>query len=298
MLPSVIFDAQCTGNQSNSSAIIHPPIQAYAISLMYNATASRCVARGHAARSSHTEPNTCDELVQMTEFVHEIYPKLTSWHSYLRRERDMRTVGGKEAGLLFIKHPWESTMEDSPLFDMPLLALGLMDKDQATDPTDKQRLSASCFLTNETAAAYWRPSEHFERALRLLKRIERIGARPHYPPLSRQPTLSPLSALTSPTPSYRQDSDQSKSGSADFRVLDVLMNSVYRYTPATLIHSYNPHTLIQPSYTHTTLIHSYNPHTLIQPSYTHATLIHSYHPHTPIQPSYTHTTLIHNTLIH
>jgi hypothetical protein len=193
MLPSVIFNASCASNNSNTSAIINPPIQAYAISLMYNTTKARCQAKGLAQAA-------CPDLENMNDFVQEVYPSLKRWHNYLRNKRDVQSTPFNQTGLIFIQHPWESTMEDSPIFNSPLLGLGLMEGDnKITDRAEIQRLARSCFLTNETARAYWQSSESFNRALRLLKRIE-------------QATVS---------------SAADDKPSQEFMVLDVLVNSVY-----------------------------------------------------------------------
>src|SRR6266508_4368064 len=45
-------------------------------------------------------------------FLHELMPKLVAWHEYLYRER---TRG--DGGLVEIWHPWESGMDNSPLWD-------------------------------------------------------------------------------------------------------------------------------------------------------------------------------------
>ncbi|MDF5757007.1 hypothetical protein [Spongiactinospora sp. TRM90649] len=51
-------------------------------------------------------------------FVRQVYPMLIAQHDYLETTRDL---GG--AGLAAIVHPWESGMDDSPVWDSPLAAL-------------------------------------------------------------------------------------------------------------------------------------------------------------------------------
>jgi hypothetical protein len=46
------------------------------------------------------------------EFLEYAYPHLVAWHEYLYRQRDP----GSE-GLVYIRHPWESGMDNSPLWD-------------------------------------------------------------------------------------------------------------------------------------------------------------------------------------
>jgi hypothetical protein len=51
-------------------------------------------------------------------FLEEMLPKLAAWHAYLYRER------GDANGLVEIWHPWESGMDNSPLWDDALSRLG------------------------------------------------------------------------------------------------------------------------------------------------------------------------------
>lgn len=46
------------------------------------------------------------------DFLEYAFPKLREWHEYLYRERDP----GNE-GLVYIRHPWESGMDNSPVWD-------------------------------------------------------------------------------------------------------------------------------------------------------------------------------------
>jgi hypothetical protein len=46
------------------------------------------------------------------EFLEYAFRKLEAWHEYLYRERDPR-----DEGLVYIRHPWESGMDNSPLWD-------------------------------------------------------------------------------------------------------------------------------------------------------------------------------------
>jgi Trehalase len=53
-------------------------------------------------------------------FLGELLPKLEAWHSYLYRERNR-----SGDGLIEIWHPWESGMDNSPLWDGALSAIDL-----------------------------------------------------------------------------------------------------------------------------------------------------------------------------
>ena len=86
-----------------TSAIIQPPLQATAAWYVYRWAQDR------------------QEAVR---FLEELLPRLTAWHGYLYRER---TRNG--SGLVEIWHPWESGMDNSPLWDEALARLKLNPSD-------------------------------------------------------------------------------------------------------------------------------------------------------------------------
>jgi hypothetical protein len=53
-------------------------------------------------------------------FLERAFPAIQAWHDYLYRERD---PGGE--GLIYIRHPWESGMDDSPMWDNIMQAVWL-----------------------------------------------------------------------------------------------------------------------------------------------------------------------------
>lgn len=55
------------------------------------------------------------EASTTSKFLRRLYPKLRAWHDYLAERRDR---GGR--GLASIVHPWESGMDNSPLWDAAL----------------------------------------------------------------------------------------------------------------------------------------------------------------------------------
>ena len=85
-----------------TSGIVQPPIHATAALQVYRLANDRARA---------------------AVFLEELLPKLGAWHGYLYRER-ARTEGG----LVEIWHPWESGMDNSPLWDVAL-------KRMSFDPT-------------------------------------------------------------------------------------------------------------------------------------------------------------------
>jgi hypothetical protein len=82
-----------------TSGIVQPPLHASAVLQIHRVAADR--ERAGA-------------------FVRELFPKLAAWHAYLYRERDR--FGN---GLLEIWHPWESGMDNSPLWDLALKRVAL-----------------------------------------------------------------------------------------------------------------------------------------------------------------------------
>jgi hypothetical protein len=112
MLPQIVFDPNELGNYfpepdfwqtgrsphapsvKLTSGITMPPVQAIAAEKIYqNARQSRIVR----------------------PFLERIYPKFLALHAYLYRERDP-----DQEGLVYIRHPWESGIDNSPTWDIPL----------------------------------------------------------------------------------------------------------------------------------------------------------------------------------
>src|SRR4051794_25190867 len=54
------------------------------------------------------------------KFLEYAFPRLKAWHEYLYRERDP-----EDEGLVYIRHPWESGMDNSPMWDAILQRLRL-----------------------------------------------------------------------------------------------------------------------------------------------------------------------------
>lgn len=71
----------------------------------------------HASAALHIYRWARDEKAAR-RFLADVLPRLAAWHSFLYRER---CRGG--IGLVEIWHPWESGMDNSPLWDVPLSRL-------------------------------------------------------------------------------------------------------------------------------------------------------------------------------
>ena len=82
-----------------TSGVVQPPIHATAVLHVYR----------HA-----------EDEAQARAFLEEAFTHLSAWHRYLYRERDP-----EGEGLAYIRHPWESGMDNSPMWDAILQRLQL-----------------------------------------------------------------------------------------------------------------------------------------------------------------------------
>ena len=78
-------------SEVRTSGCIQPPIHAFAAFTIYEHASDKDWAR---------------------DFLEWIYPRLMQWHRYLYRERDP-----EDEGLIYIRHPWEAGMDNSPIWD-------------------------------------------------------------------------------------------------------------------------------------------------------------------------------------
>jgi hypothetical protein len=74
-----------------TSGVVQPPVHATAALYVYRHAQDEATAK---------------------EFLGRLFPKLKAWHEYLYRERDP-----EGEGLVYIRHPWESGMDNSPMWD-------------------------------------------------------------------------------------------------------------------------------------------------------------------------------------
>lgn len=65
----------------------------------------------HAIAALHVYRHAKDNA-RARAFLEKVFPHLTAWHDYLYRERDP-----EGEGLVYIRHPWESGMDNSPMWD-------------------------------------------------------------------------------------------------------------------------------------------------------------------------------------
>jgi hypothetical protein len=74
-----------------TSGVVQPPLHASAVLYVYRHAKDEATAK---------------------EFLKHTFPKLSAWHEYLHQERDP-----EGEGLVYIRHPWESGMDNSPMWD-------------------------------------------------------------------------------------------------------------------------------------------------------------------------------------
>ncbi len=115
MLPQIVFNPNALGNYFPepdfwqvpdgrlTSGITMPPIHATTCRHIYERAQNRAVAK---------------------DFIKFMYPRLTALHRYLYRERDP-----DQSGLVYIRHPWESGLDNSPAWDRPLKNIQLNRRD-------------------------------------------------------------------------------------------------------------------------------------------------------------------------
>lgn len=128
MVPQIVFNPNALGhyfpepdfwqterspsapNEKLTSGITMPPVHAIAVEKIYL----------NAKRSRTVRP-----------FLELIYPKLLALHAYLYRERDP-----KDEGLVYLRHPWESGIDNSPTWDGPLKRMKI---DKASLPSYQRK---------------------------------------------------------------------------------------------------------------------------------------------------------------
>ena len=109
-----------------TSGVVQPPVHATAVLQIYR---------------------RADDEAKAREFLRYAFPKLKEWHEYLYRERDP-----EGEGLVYIRHPWESGMDNSPMWDQIMQRLQLNeDQIPSYERADTHTVSAE---DRPTGAAY------------------------------------------------------------------------------------------------------------------------------------------------
>ncbi len=141
-----------------TSGIVQPPLHATAALQVYRLAIDRARAAG---------------------FLEELLPKLAAWHAYLYRERAQT-----DGGLVEIWHPWESGMDNSPLWDSALARLSF----------DAKLLPEYERVDVDVAEATERPSDgEYDRYVYLVSVFRDLAYDPsrikHVAPFALQPVL-------------------------------------------------------------------------------------------------------------
>ncbi len=88
-------------------------------------------------------------------FLARVYPRLAAWHEYLRTRRDR---GGR--GLASVIHPWESGMDNSPLWDEALADVPGTPRAEMRRP-DLQHAAATERPSTKEYGKYFWLAEHY-----------------------------------------------------------------------------------------------------------------------------------------
>lgn len=155
MVPQIIFNPKVLGHYFPepdfwqvpdgrlTSGITMPPLHATACWHIYENAKDRAGAR---------------------DFIEYMYPKLMALHRYLYRERDPDV-----SGLVYIRHPWESGLDNSPAWDKPLKRIRV---DRKTLPSYERK------DLKHGIPADQRPSdEDYDRYVYLVDLFRRLGYR-------------------------------------------------------------------------------------------------------------------------
>ncbi len=73
----------------------------------------------HATAALHIYRHASDPA-QALAFLRDLFPQLVAWHGYLYRERNR-----DKDGLVYVRHPWESGQDNSPLWDAAMARIDL-----------------------------------------------------------------------------------------------------------------------------------------------------------------------------
>ena len=122
------IDAEKYTSKNNSTGIIQPPIHSSACLKIF-------------------ESNKNNE--EAIKFLKKVYPKLLLWHKYLYNERDINNEG-----LAFIRHPWESGMDNSPIWDESLDRIKIDEYKYSKYRTDNKKVNSEERPTDLTYEKY------------------------------------------------------------------------------------------------------------------------------------------------
>ena len=120
-----------------SSGIIQPPVVGFILEEMYHSASDKEAAK---------------------EKLLEWIPKLYQFHAYLYKERDPRNES-----LIYIRHNWESGLDNSPMWDDALHNIVTEDIDLSSVRRDLAKVDASNRPTNTEYQKYLWLMDHFKK---------------------------------------------------------------------------------------------------------------------------------------
>ena len=118
LLPHIVFNPELN-NYFPGSRVWRTELSPHSPSGRRTSGAVQPPVHAIAARRIHDRLAESDASAAR-EFLEHIYPALAAWHGYLHRERDPDGTG-----LIYVRHPWESGMDNSPLWDAILQRIKL-----------------------------------------------------------------------------------------------------------------------------------------------------------------------------
>ena len=121
-------DAKNLTEYNNTTGIVQPPIHADACLKIYESGIDK---------------------IESKMFLNKIYDKLLLWHQYLYQERDINNEG-----LVFIRHPWESGMDNSPIWDNALERIKVTEFKYSKFRTDNKKVNSEERPTDITYERY------------------------------------------------------------------------------------------------------------------------------------------------
>ncbi len=121
-----LFDHACLSPRT--SGITQPPVMGFILELLYELSTDKTKALAR---------------------IKKILPALKTFHEYLFRDRD---PDGE--GLVYIRHNWESGLDNSPIYDQSLQRINVPDRDLNSIRRDLTHIKADNRPTNEEYLKY------------------------------------------------------------------------------------------------------------------------------------------------
>jgi glycogen debranching enzyme len=143
LVPSIVFH-----NMDNNTYFPGPDIWELKDTANHLTTKFNCT--GIVQPPIHAD--ACLKLYKKSKniiFLKKIYPKLLKWHKYLYRERDIH-----DEGLVYIRHPWESGMDNSPNWDDSLNRIEINEFKYSKLRTDNKKVNSDERPTDITYERY------------------------------------------------------------------------------------------------------------------------------------------------